>query len=371
MENQKNKKQNKILLVSSDHSLGMIHFAASILNKLAESKEIDIYALLTTKGEYNYNDKLSKEVQQKTTFIECPQNKIINIIYKIIPFDIIWAIKEITKKHNIKKIHFITGDFRMWSFIWLFNYDYYYTVHDLTPHERITPNFSHRMLHKYMNWAYHFNTQHIKNLITCSLDQYKQLKNLYAKKNIKYVNFPSLINDKISKGRNKVPELSNIKNYILFFGGVDYYKGVDILVNAYQQIQQEITNPLVIAGKGLQFKGNNILDINRVIDDSELNDLFTKASVVVYPYRSITMSGVLSIAYYFKKNVIVSDLGFFLQNKSQHTFVFRSEDVKDLAKTLKEALEKPSDMWNAYDEIYSNKKMITDYLIFYNQSKNE
>ena len=73
----------------------------------------------------------------------------------------------------------------------------------------------------------------------------------------------------------------------------------------------------------------------------------------------------------FKKNVIVSDLGFFLQNKSQHTFVFRSEDVKDLAKTLKQALEKPSDMWNAYDEIYSNKKMITDYLIFYNQSKNE
>lgn len=121
-----------------------------------------------------------------------------------------------------------------------------------------------------------FNTQHIQNLITCSQDQYKQLKNLYDKKNIKYVNFPSLINDKISKGRNKVPELSNIKNYILFFGGVDYYKGVDILVNAYQQIQQEITNPLVIAGKGLQFKGDNILDINRVIDDNELRDLFTK-----------------------------------------------------------------------------------------------
>lgn len=65
MGNEKNLKQNKILFVSSDHSLGMIHFAASILNKLAESEEIDIYALLTTKGEYNYNDKLSKKVQQK------------------------------------------------------------------------------------------------------------------------------------------------------------------------------------------------------------------------------------------------------------------------------------------------------------------
>lgn len=364
-----NKVKDKILLVSSDHSLGMIHFAASIINKLSETNDIDIYAILTTKNSYNYDDKLSEKARQKTTIIECSHNKIINTIYKIIPLDIICAIKRITKKYGIKKIHFITGDFRMWSFIKFFNYDYYYTVHDLTPHERIVPNFIYRVLLKYMNWAYSYNTKQIKNLITCSQDQCNKLKKIYPQKNIHYAHFPSLINNKIINGTSKIPELNNIKNYILFFGGVDYYKGVDILVNAYKQIQHEIPNQLIIAGKGLHFKGNNIIEINRVLDDCELKDLFTRASIVVYPYRSITMSGVLSIAYYFKKNVIVSDLGFFLQNKSQNTFVFKHENSQDLAKTLKQALKNPVDMSNAYNEIYSNEKMIRDYILFYNQTQ--
>lgn len=371
MNSTNDKGQNKILLVSSDYSLGMIHFAASIINKLSESEDMDIYALLTTKETFNYNDKLSEKALRKTTFIEYPHKKAINLIYKVIPFDMIFAIRKITKRYRIPKVHFITGDFRMWSFIKFFNYNYYYTVHDLTPHERITPNIFHRILFKYINWAYHFNTQHIDNLITCSQDQYINLKKIYDKKNIHIAHFPSLINNKIENGTKKISELNGIKDYILFFGGVDYYKGVDILVKAYKQLQQEIPHPLVIAGKGLHFEGDQIIAINRIIDDCELKDLFTKASVVVYPYRSITMSGVLSIAYYFQKKVIVSDLGYFLQNKSKNTFVFERENIQDLAKVLKLALNTPINMSNAYDETYSNEEMIKAYLIFYNILKHE
>ena len=78
------------------------------------------------------------------------------------------------------------------------------------------------------------------------------------------------------------------------------------------------------------------------------------------------MSGVLSIAYYFEKKVIVSDLGYFLQNKSKNTFVFKSEDIQDLAEKLKQALNISVDMSNAYNEIYSDKEMIKAYLDFYN-----
>ena len=77
------------------------------------------------------------------------------------------------------------------------------------------------------------------------------------------------------------------------------------------------------------------------------------------------MSGVLSIAYYFKKNVIISDLGFFLQNKSKNTQVFKNGNTEDLAKTLAETISNLSDMSTAYDEIYSGETMINQYLSFY------
>lgn len=358
--------KDKILLVSSDHSVGMIHFAASLINKLSESEELDIHALLTAKESYNYNNKLTLKAKERTTIIECQHNKIMNGIYKIIPIDIICAIKRITKEYDIKKIHFITGDFRMWSVIEILNYKYYYTVHDLRPHERKLSSFTLRVLQKYMNWSYQYNTKHIANLITCSQDQYNELKSIYPDKNIHFAHFPSLINDEIINGSLKVPELNKIKDYILFFGGVDYYKGVDTLIDAYELIKGETSIPLVIAGKGLKFNNKDIITINRVIDNKEIRDLFSKARIVVYPYRSITMSGVLSFAYYFNKNVIVSDLGFFLQNKSKNTFVFKRNDAQDLAKVLTKALEMPADMSSAYNEIYSSERMIKEYLAFYN-----
>lgn len=353
--------KEKILLVASDPSLGMIHFTTSIINKLAESPYIDLYTIVTEKGNCNYKNKLSETVLKQTTRIEYPHNG----LKKLLAIDLIITIRKITQKHNIKKIHFTTGDFRMWPFIKLFNYEYYYTVHDLTPHERISLNIKQKILIKYINWGYRYNTKHINNLITCSKEQYEKLKDIYPHKNIEFAHFPSLVNDEMINGNLKIKELQGIDNYILFFGGVDYYKGVDLLIEAYKKIKNDISKPLVIAGKGIHFEGDDIVTINRIIDDKEIKDLFSKATVVVYPYRSITMSGVLSIAYYFKKNVITSNLDFFLQNKSKNTQVFKNGDTQDLARVLLQAIKHPSDMTSAYDEVYSSEKMINQYLSFY------
>ena len=50
----------------------------------------------------------------------------------------------------------------------------------------------------------------------------------------------------------------------------------------------------------------------RFIKDSEVRDLFSRAAVVVYPYISATQSGVTSIASYFDKPMVLSDLPFWL-----------------------------------------------------------
>ena len=148
-----------------------------------------------------------------------------------------------------------------------------------------------------------------------------------------------MITQQIQEGNKKVIELLNENNYILFFGTVDEYKGVDLLIHAYINSKSLNGIKLVIAGKGLTFgnvvnRNKNIIRINRFIDDSEVKDLFSKALFVVYPYRSATMSGVLSIAYYFKKRVLLSKIPFFLENATSISSFFEASNELDLQKQM-------------------------------------
>ena len=65
-------------------------------------------------------------------------------------------------------------------------------------------------------------------------------------------------------------EVSGLKEYILFFGTVDKYKGVDLLVDAYCNLTCKSLK-LVIAGRGFDIEthNENIIRINRFIEDEE------------------------------------------------------------------------------------------------------
>ena len=49
--------------------------------------------------------------------------------------------------------------------------------------------------------------------------------------------------------------------------------------------------------------------INTYISDEEVTELFTISDVIVLPYISATQSGIIPIAYAFKKPVIASNVG--------------------------------------------------------------
>ena len=66
----------------------------------------------------------------------------------------------------------------------------------------------------------------------------------------------------------------------------------------------------------------DIVLINRFVDDKEVRDLFSKAAVVVYPYISATQSGVISIASYFKKPIVLSDVPYFKEVASGYDGVY-------------------------------------------------
>lgn len=106
---------------------------------------------------------------------------------------------------------------------------------------------------------------------------------------------------------------------ILFFGLIRRYKGLDILIRAFNTLSCECQ--LIIAGepyepfdeyKALIGEGprpNDVYVFPSYIPDSEVKNFFSAADVVVLPYRSATQSGINSIANHFGIPMIVTSVG--------------------------------------------------------------
>ena len=110
--------------------------------------------------------------------------------------------------------------------------------------------------------------------------------------------------------------------YILFFGLIRPYKGLDLLLRAMadERLKNEKIK-LIIAGEYYDDRekylklikelklSNRIIEVNRFIPDEEVAHYFNAADLVVQPYKSATQSGVTQIAYHFNKPMIVTDVG--------------------------------------------------------------
>lgn len=359
--------KKKILFVASEFASGMIPFAASVINTLSENAYFDVYCVCVNSGKKTYMPYINADA--KPVFVEYPSQKWKKIIYKFWPFSIINSIKKVRKEHEIDTIHFLTGDFTLANFIRFLNPpEVCYTVHDMFPHE--VQNFSIiSPLKKWMiNHGYKICRDHSQNLTTSSRMQYNVLKNLYPRKNISFTNFPTLVTKFIADGTSCPPEIEHEQSYILFFGNVVDYKGVDVLISAFKIIQKECNTKLVIAGTGAfdAIDCPDVIRINRFINDVEVRCLFEKARLVVYPYKSATMSGVLSLAFFFRKRILLSDVPFFRENASDSTIFFKNGDVLDLMEKLKMALNLPAvDNDDSYEKKYSKETMLKSYVSFY------
>ncbi len=116
--------------------------------------------------------------------------------------------------------------------------------------------------------------------------------------------------------------LESESKYMLFFGFIRDYKGLDLLLKAMAlPMLNDPQIKLIVAGEfycepdcylklisELELKDRVILR-TEFIPDSEIPDYFGAADLVVQPYKSATQSGVTQVGYYFNKPMLVTNVG--------------------------------------------------------------
>jgi glycosyltransferase involved in cell wall biosynthesis len=119
-------------------------------------------------------------------------------------------------------------------------------------------------------------------------------------------------------------QLDPAKKYILFFGFIREYKGLDWLLEAMADKRiQDAGIELIAAGeyydKAVEAKNNSIVEqyklhnivhlVTDFIPNSEVRYYFSAADLVVQPYKHATQSGITQIAFHFEKPMVVTNVG--------------------------------------------------------------
>jgi glycosyltransferase involved in cell wall biosynthesis len=153
---------------------------------------------------------------------------------------------------------------------------------------------------------------------------------------------------------------------ILFFGGIQPYKGLEYLVAAFQLLASERDKyRLIIAGAPTQSaqywveikatiekhpSRTQIIQRIEFVPDAETELFFKAADVAALPYTDIFQSGVLVLSYGFGLPVIATDVGSLRQDiiEGKTGYVCKPLDPVDLARAIRRYFD--SDLYRRLDE---------------------
>jgi glycosyltransferase involved in cell wall biosynthesis len=134
-----------------------------------------------------------------------------------------------------------------------------------------------------------------------------------------YDNFGELIPKKNALERLNLPDKFK---YLLFFGFIRDYKGLDLLLEAFADKRlRQFSLKLLVVGEfyidsapylkmidELGIKDSVIMH-NEFVPNTEVVNYFCASSLVVQPYKDATQSGITQIAYHFERPIITTNVG--------------------------------------------------------------
>ena len=189
-------------------------------------------------------------------------------------------------------------------------------VHNMIPHE---PNLLDKLLAP-------FYVRHTDGFVALSESVVKDIDSLDKQTKPK-ASYPHPIYDHYGAQMEKneacqALDLDPEKQYMLFFGLVRAYKGLDLLLDAFGKVKDQLPDlRLIVAGEfyedeekyraQLYFNKLNdrVIIHNNFIADADLCKYFGAADLIVQPYKSATQSGVTQVAFHFEKPMLVTNVG--------------------------------------------------------------
>jgi glycosyltransferase involved in cell wall biosynthesis len=162
--------------------------------------------------------------------------------------------------------------------------------------------------------------------VTMSLDVLKDVKTFTDKPSLFT---PHPVYDSYLEAVSKTEACTKLgldpaKKYLLFFGFIREYKGLDLLLEAMADARIRAAGiELIVAGeyynKDVEANNNSIIAKHRLQDvvhlntdfipNSEVRYFFSAADLVVQPYKHATQSGITQIAFHFEKPMVVTNVG--------------------------------------------------------------
>ncbi len=188
-------------------------------------------------------------------------------------------------------------------------------IDNIIPHEKRPGDF---ILAKYFVKA-------VDAFVVMSRSVEKDMEKFVDQQPVRYIPHPIYDNYGEITPRTEALEHLNLSpdiSYILFFGFIRDYKGLDLLLEAMADERiKALGIKLIVAG---EYYANEEKYLNLIqelgiadqlelrtdfIPNSEVRFYFGAADMVVQPYKSATQSGISQLAYHFEKPMLVTRVG--------------------------------------------------------------
>lgn len=177
--------------------------------------------------------------------------------------------------------------------------------------------------------------------------------------------YPNTINKSTARERLSVDSESFV---YLYFGQIRHYKGVDILIEVFKQLEEQDAELWIVGNpydkkirNGIETQvdaDNNITSVLKFIPADNIQEYFNMADVLVLPYREILNSGSVHLGLTFGLPVIAPEMGCI-------PCVVSSENEKLLYNSTPDGLKKS--MKTAYSDTNLNRVAEANYI----QAKNQ
>lgn len=171
--------------------------------------------------------------------------------------------------------------------------------HNLFPHESSWLN----------TFLTKFFLKYSYNMVVLSKQELEEAKKMGFNPTLLVEPIYDVAGQPISKEQAK-KELGITKRFLLFFGFVRPYKGLEYLLDAMKEVRKDVD--LWVVG---EFWGKKSYDLGRVnvidryVSDAEIKQFFCACDTLVLPYVSSTQSGIIQIAFAYGTPIITTNVG--------------------------------------------------------------